>query len=215
MVFFFLGNDLGEDQLHTSNNELTLAKHNIVHKELIAYSELMHWTKAMDRKTYDGLVKVYTSSLNKVYDRNIRLFFEQARQLIGISGTLKDEMNTSVSNKFKGQQSAKPSSINQSTYGILGINRDLWSQGLQPSERQKFDTILEKVLAELEPVALGEQLFCVAFFQLDVLSPTTKNTQTTLDANDGNDSMNNSIHRDEKDSGTEFAIFFLLSLLQF
>lgn len=37
------------------------------------------------------------------------------------------------------------------------------------------------MLAELEPVALEEQLFCINFFQLDVLSPTGKNTQTTLD----------------------------------
>lgn len=40
---------------------------------------------------------------------------------------------------------------------------------------------MDKVLSELEPVALSEQLFCIRFFQLDVLSPTTRNTQTTLD----------------------------------
>lgn len=59
--------------------DLTLQKHSAVHKELAGYTELMHWTKAMDRKTYDGLAKVYTSSLNKIYERDIRNFFSQVR----------------------------------------------------------------------------------------------------------------------------------------
>lgn len=66
-------------------------------------------------------------------------------------------------------------------YGTLGVNRDQWGPGVESSERERFDTVLEKVLAELEPVALQEQMFCINFFQMDVLSPTTKNTQTTLD----------------------------------
>lgn len=52
---------------------------------------------------------------------------------------------------------------------------------MENADREKFDATLEKVLAELEPVALEEQMFCINFFQLDVLSPTGKNTQTTLD----------------------------------
>lgn len=68
------------------------------------------------------------------------------------------------------------------SYGLLGVNRDAWSSnGIETTEREKFDTILEKVLNELEPIALEEQLFCINFFQLDVLSPTSKTApQTTL-----------------------------------
>jgi len=56
------------------------------------------------------------------------------------------------------------------------------------------------VLAELEPVALCEQMFCIGFFQLDVmLSPTGKNTQTTLDALNQSDSLG----RDEKDAAVQ------------
>lgn len=179
-MFIHLGNDLSESQLNTStsSSDLTLPKHTNVHKELVAYTDLMHWAKGMDRKTYDGLTKVYTTSLSKVYEREIRHFFEQARSMT--SNQLADlDMTTSMTSKFKSPQSAKQVA---QPYGILGVNREQWSSGLDPTERQRFDTILEKVLAELEPVALSEQHFCIKFFQLDVLSPTTRNTQTTLDA---------------------------------
>jgi exocyst complex component 1 len=66
-----------QQQSYATGNELALPKHNMVHKELSAYSDLMHWMKIMDRKSYDGLAKIYTSSLSKVYERDIRLFFDQ------------------------------------------------------------------------------------------------------------------------------------------
>lgn len=179
-MFIHLGNDLSESQLSTStnNSELTLVRHANVHKELAAYGELMHWTKSMDRKSYDGLAKVYTTSMCKVYEREVRHFFDQAKAMIS-NQLLDADMNTSISSKFKSPPSAKQ--IAQ-PYGVLGVNRELWSTGLDASERQRFDSILEKVLAELEPVALSEQHFCIQFFQLNILSPTTRNTQTTLDA---------------------------------
>lgn len=56
-----------------------MPKHKSVHKELIQYAELMHWSKVMDKKAYIALTKVYISSLSKWYDRDIKLFFEQAK----------------------------------------------------------------------------------------------------------------------------------------
>lgn len=58
-MFIHLANDLSESQLNApSSGELVLTKHTAVHKELNAYSDLMHWIKSMDRKNYDGLTKV-------------------------------------------------------------------------------------------------------------------------------------------------------------
>lgn len=183
-LFIHLSNEIGESLSHSY--DLTLPKHDH-HKTLRKYQELMHWMKAMDRKAYDALTRVYTVSLSKIYEHDIRIFFEQAKsQIIGRD----DELNTSVS-KIKGQQAKQ--AVTQS-YGILGINREQWSTGIESSERQRFDSILEKVLTELEPIALNEQLFCIYFFQLDILSPTGKNTQTTLDE------MALTPSKDEKDS---------------
>ncbi|CAO1376976.1 unnamed protein product [Diamesa hyperborea] len=173
-LFIHLGNDIGDSSSHHS--ELILPKHNH-HRELLAYQELMHWMKCMDRKAYERLTKVYTSSLSKVYERDIRTFFEQAKSLV--LKNREDEMNTSVSSKLKGQPAKQTSAP---VYGILGLNKDQWSTGIDANERKLFDSVLEKVLTELEPIALSEQLFCINFFKLDTLSPNGgKNTQTTLD----------------------------------
>ncbi len=170
-LFIHLSNEIGEYFPHSS--ELTLPKHNH-HKELLPYQELMHWMKVMDRKAYDALAKVYTNSLSKIYERDVRVFFEQAKSLVVGKD---EELNTSAS-KIKGQQAKQ---ANSQLYGILGINKENWGQGIDQNERRRFDSILEKVLTELEPIALNEQLFCINFFQLDILSPTGRNTQTTLD----------------------------------
>lgn len=160
-MFIFQGNDLRETQLRSSN-DISLTAHTAIHNELAAYGELMHLVKAMDPNTYGPLAKVYTTSMSKVYEREIHHFFEQAKRLIGHAS--RDEMNTSMSGKFKTPTAAKQ--ITQ-PYGVLGINRELWSGGLDRAERLKFDMLLERVLAALAPVALSEQKFCIEFFHLD------------------------------------------------
>jgi len=57
---------------------------------------------------------------------------------------------------------------------LLGVDKEFWAQESNAQERQRFDQVLEAVLSELEPICLSEQNFCVSFFQLDILSPTTK-----------------------------------------
>ena len=160
-LFIHLGNDLGETQ-STHREDLKLPKHHH-HRELGAYQELMHWMKAMDPNAYDMLTKVYTNSLSKVYERDIRQFFDQSKHLI-TKNHVSDELNSS-----KAKVQPKPS-----LYGILGLPKEQWnSTAIDSNERQRFDEVLEKVLTELEPIALNEQMFCINFFQLDVLSPTS------------------------------------------
>uniref|UniRef100_A0A1B6CD43 Exocyst complex component Sec3 PIP2-binding N-terminal domain-containing protein n=1 Tax=Clastoptera arizonana TaxID=38151 RepID=A0A1B6CD43_9HEMI len=165
-LFIHLGNDTGE-QVPT---HLSLPKHGSIHKELMVYTELMHWSKVMDRKAYNALARVYTTSLGKLYERDIRQFLEDAKQQIAgvnvVSAIPREELN---------------SRIQGAHWGLLGLERDQWGTDYDVTERLRFDQVIEKVLAQLEPVCLSEQNFCVSFFQLDVLSPTTKNTQTTLD----------------------------------
>lgn len=182
-LFIHLGNDLGESQ-SSHRDDLKLPKHHH-HRELGAYQELMHWMKAMDSQAYNGLTKVYTSSLSKVYERDIRQFFDQSKYSI-TKNHVSDEMNTSMSGKSK-LQPAKASS-----YGILGLPKDQWSSTVDAGERQRFDSVLEKVLTELEPIALNEQMFCINFFQLDVVSPTssTKNAPSLAVTPNKDTSMN-------------------------
>lgn len=80
-----------------------------------------------------------------------------------IAGKLKQQAQN-----FGGPSKSPPHS------GLLGVERDQWCVDVDADERQRFDEVLERALAELEPVCLAEQNFCVSFFQLDVLSSTTK-----------------------------------------
>lgn len=171
-LFIHLGNEIGDTPL--TSTELTLPNHSNVHRELSPYTELMHWSKAMDRKTYDGLMRVYTASLSKIYDRDVRNFFSLAKMQVS------DKLRSSREDLDMSSSSRK-SAVSTIPHGTLGINRDQWGPGVDSADRVRFDALLEKVLAELEPIALQEQLFCINFFQMDVISPTTKNTQTTLE----------------------------------
>ncbi|ENN72139.1 hypothetical protein D910_08454 [Dendroctonus ponderosae] len=153
-LFIHYGNHKGEAD--KSVEGLILPQHSGVHKELYPYTELMHWMKVMDKKMYDSLKEVYTSSLGKLYDRDLRGLFNAAREKIGAYAV------------------ASPTTL-------IGLDRDFWTLETSAADRRRYETILEQVLTQLEPVFLQEQQFCVRFFQLDVLSPTSKNTLTTLD----------------------------------
>lgn len=113
----------------------------------------------MDRRAYIALRKIYTDSIGKLYDRDLKLFFEQAlHQVMG------DELTrTKVQNVKQG-----------TTTALLGLDKELWPIEADINDRQRYEATLERVLAQLEPVCLNEQQFCVSFFQLDVVSPTAK-----------------------------------------
>ncbi|KAK5650695.1 hypothetical protein RI129_001724 [Pyrocoelia pectoralis] len=157
-LFIHYGNDKGESE--KTIDGLVLPHHSSVHKELSTYAELMHWLKVMDRKAYDGLRKVYTDSLGKLYDRDIRSLFELAKERVANTSQITSPIKTSA---------------------LLGLDREQWTIDTTPGERTRYEGTLEQVLTQLEPICLQEQQFCVAFFQLDILSPSSKNTLTTLD----------------------------------
>ncbi|KAL3276809.1 hypothetical protein HHI36_012172 [Cryptolaemus montrouzieri] len=136
---------------------ISMPLHGNIHSDLGSYTDLMHWLKVMDQKSYRLLKNVYTDSFGKLYETNLKNLFESAREKIGVMLTL-----------------TSPTSL-------LGHDRDIWSLEISADDRKKYDTILDQVLTQLEPVCLQEQMFCVNFFQLDVLSPSSKNTLTTLD----------------------------------
>ncbi|CAG9854021.1 unnamed protein product [Phyllotreta striolata] len=145
-LFIHFGNHKGE--LEKSGDNLSLPQHSGVHKELSPYSELIHWIKVMDKKMYGSLKEVYTSSMGKLYDRDLKNIFSVAREKIAV--------NVNV--------------VSPTT--IIGLDRDQWTLETSTKDREKYDTVLEQVLTQLEPVFLQEQQFCLKFFQLDALHNT-------------------------------------------
>ncbi|KAG5890878.1 hypothetical protein JTB14_002821 [Gonioctena quinquepunctata] len=157
-LFIHYGNHKGESDRNTDG--LILPQHSGVHRELAAYTELIHWIKVMDKKMYESLKDVYTSSLGKLYDRDLRGLFNAAREKIAVY--------TNV---------ALPTTL-------IGLDRDQWTLETSAKDRARYDSVLEEVLTQLEPVFLQEQQFCFNFFQLDVVNNSPKNTQTTLDGSE-------------------------------
>lgn len=86
---------------------------------------------------------------------------------------------------------SKKTAVSSVPHGTLGVNREQWGPGVDAADRERFDAVLEKVLAELEPIALQEQRFCINFFQMDVISPTAK--ATNLDVMERSVDMSQSI----------------------
>lgn len=158
-LFIYLGNGTEPEK---SADGLSFPSHTYVHKQLTTYTELMHWSKLMDRKAYDSLRKVYTDSFGKLYERDLRNMFDAAKEKVAVTSPLTPTKNSV----------------------LLGFDRDQWSLEITTDDRNLFVATLEQVLSLLEPVCSQEQQFCMSFFQLDVLSPTSKNTLTTLDGSE-------------------------------
>ncbi|XP_015592051.1 exocyst complex component 1 [Cephus cinctus] len=157
-LFIHLGNDIGETPASTT--DLTLPAHQTVHRELEPYTELMRLLRALDNKAFMQLTKVYTGTMSKLYQRDLKLFFEEAKtRLIG----KRLHNNPSKSSGQKGEDLVPAAPI-----CLLG--GEIWApQG----EGAFLDSVLDRALSQMQPVCLAEQAFCISFLQLDsVLSPS-------------------------------------------
>lgn len=176
-LFTFLANSLQEAQHagDSGGSAGTLRHHASVHEELRNYGDLMTTMKCIDAANNETLTLNYTKAMSWVYEREIGLFLEHARRMVVGQTSREDLMSASMTMSAKFKAPLASSSGPLSTYGVLGLNRDQWSTaGVEAGERRKYDALLERVLGELEMVALAEQRFCIEFFHLDAtLSPTT------------------------------------------
>uniref|UniRef100_A0A8D3AUL7 Exocyst complex component 1 n=1 Tax=Scophthalmus maximus TaxID=52904 RepID=A0A8D3AUL7_SCOMX len=83
--------DFGHDQSSTLSQhttELTLPKHSPLHRDLLRYSKLMEWLKNTHREKYEGLSRTYVDYMSRLYEREIKDFFEVAK--IKMAGTTKE-----------------------------------------------------------------------------------------------------------------------------
>jgi len=155
-VFISLGNEGGEGLGH---RDLHLPLRTRLHQELLPYSRLMHWLKQVEPKSYQQLQTTYTASLEKLYQRDLDRFFEDAFVRVNGSGA-----SVVASQDLRGK--AGKGGVAGGTR-LLGSDRwpELDKETVQ--ERLNFDLVTRKLLACLEPVVMAEQEFCVAFFKMD------------------------------------------------
>ena len=163
-VFIHLGNE-GGDTLgaHHSGRDLCLPNRTDIHKNLSVYAGLMHWLKQLEPKSYQQLQKTYTSSLEKLYQRDLDRFFEDA--YVRVSGSLPPVgASQEVTNVRKGGRV----SVAGSTLILGGDSSGQLATAVDTrQERDRFDKVLTKLLSCMEPMVMSEQEFCIQFFKMD------------------------------------------------
>ncbi|XP_063057424.1 exocyst complex component 1 isoform X1 [Engraulis encrasicolus] len=191
----------GHDQSSTLSQhtatDLALPKHSPLHRDLLRYAKLMEWLKNTQREKYDGLSRTYMEYMSRLYEREIKDFFEGAK--IKMAGTtkepkgkfatlprkenaLKQEVESVAglhgsSGKLTGSTSSlnklavQGSSSRRSQSSSLLDMGNMSASDLDVADRTKFDKIFEQVLSELEPLCLAEQDFIIKFFKLQQQVP--------------------------------------------
>uniref|UniRef100_A0A8D0DNS9 Exocyst complex component 1 n=1 Tax=Salvator merianae TaxID=96440 RepID=A0A8D0DNS9_SALMN len=90
-IFLLLFSAKGHDQSSTlaqHSIELTLPNHHPFHRDLLRYAKLMEWLKNTDYGKYEGLTVNYMDYLSRLYEREIKDFFEVAK--IKMTGASKE-----------------------------------------------------------------------------------------------------------------------------
>ncbi|OCT96862.1 hypothetical protein XELAEV_18009078mg [Xenopus laevis] len=197
----------GHDQSSTLSAEMTLPNHHPFHRDLLRYAKLMEWLKNTEYVRYEGLTKNYMDYIVRLYEREIRDFFEVARNkmtgvtkegkkfatlprketavkqetesLHGSSGKLTG--STSSLNKLSVQSSASRRSQSSSLLDMGNMS----ASDLDVADRTKFDKIFEQVLSELEPLCLAEQDFISKFFNLSQHQSMSRTTMGETEESDG------------------------------
>ncbi|XP_073464520.1 exocyst complex component 1 isoform X6 [Aquarana catesbeiana] len=182
----------GHDQTSTLSVEMTLPNHHPFHRDLLRYAKLMEWLKNTEYARYEGLMKNYIDYIVRLYDREIRDFFEVAKNkmtgatkegkkfgLHGSSGKLTG--STSSLNKLSVQSSGSRRSQSSSLLDMGNMS----ASDLDVADRTKFDKIFEQVLSELEPLCLAEQDFISKFFNLSQHQSMSRTSMGEVDEGDG------------------------------
>ncbi|XP_056414303.1 exocyst complex component 1 isoform X4 [Hyla sarda] len=178
----------GHDQTSTLSVEITLPNHHPFHRDLLRYAKLMDWLKTTEYTRYEGLTKNYIDYIVRLYDREIRDFFEVAKnKMTGVAKEGKKfatlprkesavKQETESLHGSSGKLTGSTSSLNKLSVQSSGSRRsqssslldmgNMSASDLDVADRTKFDKIFEQVLSELEPLCLAEQDFISKFFNL-------------------------------------------------
>ncbi|XDV42124.1 hypothetical protein PO909_010853 [Leuciscus waleckii] len=195
----------GHDQSSTLSQhtaELTLPKHSPLHRDLLRYAKLMEWLKNTQREKYEGLSRTYVDYMTRLYEREIKDFFEVAK--IKMAGTSKDGKGKFGLHGSSGKLTGSTSSLNKLAVSSSNSRRsqssslldmgNMSASDLDVADRTRFDKIFEQVLSELEPLCLAEQDFISKFFKLQQ-NPTLAQAENVDDADGTMHSRPTSEHR--------------------
>ncbi|XP_051486196.1 exocyst complex component 1-like [Apus apus] len=133
-------------------SKLSAPSHELHHEELVPFIPLMSWLRNTSPVLFDDLPKVYAQNLSRLYNREIKAFFEQAKTFL--LGRRKGSLQESL---------RKPMGSRQQPRRSLPGGREGQEDTLDKGHVIKM---LEQVLGELQPLCTSEQKFIQRFFQL-------------------------------------------------
>ncbi|XP_009944548.1 PREDICTED: exocyst complex component 1-like, partial [Leptosomus discolor] len=136
-------------------DKLSAPSHGLHHEELVPYTPLMTWLRNVNPVLFCDLPKVYAQNLSRLYDREIKAFFEQAKTFL--LGRRKGSLQESL------EKPTAMGSRQQSRWSLPGSRE---GQEDAPDKGNSIKQMLEQVLGELQPLCTAEQQFIEKFFQL-------------------------------------------------
>lgn len=162
-VLIFFVNEYGDNNLQLINSaDLVLPNHSLFYGNLLSYTPLLKWCKKSHKQSFDRIFEQYVSIMKGQYQREIQMFFEYIRDKMTAgkgSTTGSQGENSSVGT---GSRRTRSSSI-QGTSDFLDTISSKSSE-ISLSEWEDFDNLIDRMLSAIDPVCLGEQQFCIEFF---------------------------------------------------
>uniref|UniRef100_A0A8C3MEF3 Exocyst complex component 1 n=1 Tax=Geospiza parvula TaxID=87175 RepID=A0A8C3MEF3_GEOPR len=133
--------------------------HHPFHRDLLRYAKLMEWLKNTDYGKYEGLTKNYMDYLSRLYEREIKDFFEVAK--IKMTGTTREGKKFGLHGS-SGKLTGSTSSLNKLSVQSSGNRRsqssslldmgNMSASDLDVADRTKFD---KNEVEEMDGVALS------------------------------------------------------------
>ncbi|KAK3542301.1 hypothetical protein QTP86_021963 [Hemibagrus guttatus] len=178
-VFVHQGHDQSS-ALSQHTAELTLPKHSPLHRDLLRYAKLMEWLKNTQREKYEGLSRTYVDYMTRLYEREIKDFFEVAK--IKMAGTTKEgkgkfatlprkesalKQETESLHGSSGKLTGSTSSLNKLAVSSSNSRRsqssslldmgNMSASDLDVADRTKFDKARTEILAVVFLNLIGQK----------------------------------------------------------
>ncbi|XP_057270190.1 exocyst complex component 1 isoform X7 [Pezoporus wallicus] len=128
----------GHDQSSTlaqHSVELTLPNHHPFHRDLLRYAKLMEWLKNTDYGKYEGLTKNYMDYLSRLYEREIKDFFEVAK--IKMTGTTREGKKFATLPRKESAVKQETESLHGSSGKLTGSTSSLNKLSVQSSGNRR------------------------------------------------------------------------------
>ncbi|KAK3516491.1 hypothetical protein QTP70_019877 [Hemibagrus guttatus] len=163
-VFVHQGHDQSS-ALSQHTAELTLPKHSPLHRDLLRYAKLMEWLKNTQREKYEGLSRTYVDYMTRLYEREIKDFFEVAK--IKMAGTTKEGKGKFGLHGSSGKLTGSTSSLNKLAVSSSNSRRsqssslldmgNMSASDLDVADRTKFDKARTEILAVVFLNLIGQK----------------------------------------------------------